>query len=39
MSFYIHSENTFEDVDEILDFQSGRWVAAAEAFWRIFDLL
>ncbi|XP_071902766.1 uncharacterized protein [Coffea arabica] len=36
MSFYIHSENTFEDVDEILDFQSGRWVAAVEAFWWIF---
>ncbi|XP_027098832.2 uncharacterized protein [Coffea arabica] len=36
VSFYIHSENTFEDVDEILDFQSGRWVAAAEAFWWIF---
>ncbi|XP_027108916.2 uncharacterized protein [Coffea arabica] len=36
VSFYIHSDKTFEDVDEISDFQSGRWVAAAEAFWRIF---
>ncbi|XP_027181704.1 uncharacterized protein LOC113780084 [Coffea eugenioides] len=36
VSFYIHSDATFEDVDEILDFQSGRWVAAIETFWRIF---
>nr|XP_027086482.1 uncharacterized protein LOC113708217 [Coffea arabica] len=36
VSFYIHSDKTFEDVDEISDFQSGRWVAAAEVFWCIF---
>ncbi|XP_027102730.1 uncharacterized protein [Coffea arabica] len=36
VSFHIHSENSHEDVDEILDFQSGGWVVAAEAFWRIF---
>ncbi|XP_071916245.1 uncharacterized protein [Coffea arabica] len=36
VSFYIHSDSAFEDVDEILDFHSSQWVAAREAFWRIF---
>ena len=38
VSFHIHSENSHEDIDGILDFQSGRWVVAAEAFWPFFDL-
>ncbi|XP_071925512.1 uncharacterized protein [Coffea arabica] len=34
VSFHVHSGSGSEDIDEINEFQSGRWVAAAEAFWR-----
>ncbi|XP_027076324.1 uncharacterized protein [Coffea arabica] len=36
VSFHVHSGSGPEDIDEINEFQSGRWVAAAEAFWRIY---
>ncbi|XP_071926211.1 uncharacterized protein [Coffea arabica] len=36
VSFHIHSEDAPEDIDEIHEFQSARWVAAAEAMWRIY---
>ncbi|XP_027124045.1 uncharacterized protein LOC113756002 [Coffea eugenioides] len=36
VSFRINSGGAAENVDEINDFQSGRWVAAAEAFWCIY---
>ncbi|XP_027169453.1 uncharacterized protein LOC113769184 [Coffea eugenioides] len=36
ISFHINTGAAAENIDEINDFQSGRWVAAAEAFWRIY---
>ncbi|XP_027072018.2 uncharacterized protein [Coffea arabica] len=36
VSFHIHSENDPETIDEIHEFQSARWVSAAEAMWRIY---
>ncbi|XP_027082486.1 uncharacterized protein [Coffea arabica] len=36
VSFHIYSENNPDNIDEIKNFQAGRWVAAAEAFWRIY---
>ncbi|XP_027082697.1 uncharacterized protein [Coffea arabica] len=36
ISFHINTGSAAENIDEINDFQSGRWVAAAEAFWRIY---
>ena len=34
--FNIYSENNPDDIDEIKNFQAGMWVAAVEAFWRIY---
>ncbi|XP_027122061.2 uncharacterized protein [Coffea arabica] len=36
VSFHIYSENDPEDIDEIHEFQSARWVSAAEEMWRIY---
>nr|XP_027109529.1 uncharacterized protein LOC113729430 [Coffea arabica] len=36
VSFHIYSENNPGNIDEMKDFQTGRWVAAAEAFWCIY---
>nr|XP_027121996.1 uncharacterized protein LOC113738929 [Coffea arabica] len=36
VSFHINSGAAAENVDEINDFQSGKWVAAAKAFWCIY---
>ncbi|XP_071901036.1 uncharacterized protein [Coffea arabica] len=36
VSFHVHSSSGPEDIDENNEFQSGRWVAATEAFWHIY---
>ncbi|KAL3532518.1 hypothetical protein ACH5RR_006039 [Cinchona calisaya] len=36
VSFHITSEDSREDIDEINQFQSEKWIAAVEAVWRIF---
>ena len=36
VSFHIYSEDNTDDIDEIKNFQVGRWVVAAEALWCIY---
>nr|XP_027088669.1 uncharacterized protein LOC113710019 [Coffea arabica] len=36
VSFHIYSVNNPDNIDEINDYQAGRWVAAAKVFWRIY---
>ncbi|XP_027156938.1 ATP-dependent DNA helicase PIF7-like [Coffea eugenioides] len=37
ISFKIISDDSRPDVDEIKEFQQGRWISPPEAFWRIFE--
>ncbi|XP_027095918.1 uncharacterized protein [Coffea arabica] len=37
ISFKIISDDSRADVDEIKEFQQGRWISPPEAFWRIFE--
>ncbi|XP_027171842.1 uncharacterized protein LOC113771461 [Coffea eugenioides] len=37
ISFKIISDDSRADVDEIREFQQGRWISPPEAFWRIFE--
>ena len=36
VNFHIIAQNTSDDVDEIREFQQGRWVSPPEALWRIY---
>ncbi|XP_027155467.1 uncharacterized protein LOC113755757, partial [Coffea eugenioides] len=37
VSFKIVTGGSSDDVDEIKEFQQGRWISPPEAFWRIFE--